>query len=56
MNELDYDEKKLNFFLKKINEYKQEKSWSREKIIDLFNQTVENFNHLETGKFLNSKM
>lgn len=30
--------------------------YDRQKMIALFNETIENFNHLETGKFLDDKM
>ena len=30
--------------------------WNRSQLIDLFNYMIPNFNHKETGKFLDGKM
>ena len=52
----DYDEDMLNYFVKSIDAMKQRGSWSRGELVDLFNEMIPNFNHKETGKFLDGKM
>jgi hypothetical protein len=32
------------------------KNWVKNEIVDLFNELIPNFNHKETGKYLDSKM
>lgn len=55
-NEANYSEELLNKFWNEISEMKANKKWTRKEIIDLFNELIPNFNHKETGKFLDSKM
>ena len=55
-NEIDYDEEKLNKFNEEINRLKTEAKWTRSELIDLFNWMIPNFNHKETGKFLDGRM
>jgi FlaA1/EpsC-like NDP-sugar epimerase len=55
-NELLVENQKLSVFTDKINEIKASKSWKKEEIVDLFNYMIPNFNHKETGKYLDSKM
>jgi len=31
-------------------------SWGKKEIVDLFNQMIPNFNHRDTGKYLDAKM
>jgi FlaA1/EpsC-like NDP-sugar epimerase len=52
----DVDERKLHHFEYTINSFLKRGTWHREKIIELFNSTLPNFRHLETGKFLDAKM
>ena len=52
----DYDEAKLEEFTRKIGELKAKGSWSRGELIDLFNWMIPEFNHKETGKFLDGRM
>ncbi len=54
--ELEYDLKKLEYFKNEINKMKSKCAWSRKDLIDLFNEMIPNFNHKETGKFLDNKM
>ena len=44
----------LNF--KGINALKKAQGWSKEDIVDIFNRTLPNFRHSETGKYLDGKM
>ncbi|SED68175.1 Polysaccharide biosynthesis protein [Tenacibaculum sp. MAR_2010_89] len=55
-NVFKVENKKLDFFENKINELRKVKKWNKEQIIDLFNEMIPNFEHKETGKYLDSKM
>jgi len=55
-NKLSFEEDKLNMFEKRISDMKKALSWDRKLIINLFNEMLPEFNHKETGKFLDSKM
>jgi FlaA1/EpsC-like NDP-sugar epimerase len=55
-NEAAYDEQKLDYFVKAIRDLRTKNRWSREELIDVFNQMLPEFNHKETGKFLDGKM
>jgi FlaA1/EpsC-like NDP-sugar epimerase len=55
-NEPDYNEEKLNFFTEQIQKLKARKKWEKREIVDLFNEMIPGFNHLETGKYLDNKM
>ena len=55
-NEEGTKKEKLIKFLEKINKFKLNKNWTRQEILESFNQILENFDHLEEGKFLDDKM
>ncbi len=56
-NDQNYDLEKLNKFLEKIKEFKESnQNWKKKSIIDLFNYMIDDFNHKETGKYLDGKM
>ena len=55
-NRLLYDNKMLNLFEKGVNELLLKNNWSKSDILNLFNQILPNFNHFETGKYLDQKM
>ena len=55
-NELIYDEQLLQHFTLTIENMKKKGEWTRGELIDLFNYMIPNFNHKETGKFLDSRM
>lgn len=55
-NPVDYDEAKFAKFTETIASLKKKGEWSRGELIDLFNWMIPNFNHKETGKFLDSRM
>jgi hypothetical protein len=55
-NELEYRQELLALFEQQIASYKQEKSWAKEQIVELFHQMIPDFGHKETGKYLDSKM
>jgi FlaA1/EpsC-like NDP-sugar epimerase len=55
-NDAVYDEQKLTYFIKTIRSLREKGAWTRLELIELFNQTILEFNHQEKGKFLDSKM
>jgi FlaA1/EpsC-like NDP-sugar epimerase len=55
-SQLDFNGTVLDNFLERINVLKQNGKWTREEIVSLFNEVLPDFQHLETGKYLDSKM
>jgi len=55
-NELHFENEKLNHFFNTISQYKKDKKWSKEQIVELFHQMIPDFGHKETGKYLDAKM
>ncbi|NMH65591.1 UDP-N-acetylglucosamine 4,6-dehydratase [Shewanella salipaludis] len=55
-NEPLYQQELLTLFEQQIASYKQDKSWTKEQIVELFHQMIPDFGHKETGKYLDSKM
>jgi FlaA1/EpsC-like NDP-sugar epimerase len=55
-NEPLYDEQRLNLFTETIHGLRENNKWFRSEVIDLFNQMIPEFNHQETGKFLDGRM
>jgi len=55
-NEPVFEEGKLEKFTNVITSMKKNGDWNRSEIISLFNEIIPNFNHKETGKFLDNKM
>lgn len=55
-NNLVLEKDKLYKFESRITELKDRGIWQKEQIVDLFNEMIPNFNHKETGKYLDSKM
>ena len=55
-NDLEYDNDKLDYFTKIIEQLKLEKSWTKDELVDLFHHMIPDFGHKETGKYLDSKM
>jgi FlaA1/EpsC-like NDP-sugar epimerase len=55
-NELDIDREKLDYFEKTITAIKNQQTWTKEPIVELFYHMIPNFGHKETGKYLDSKM
>jgi FlaA1/EpsC-like NDP-sugar epimerase len=51
-----FDAAKLDAFLQSIDAMLTAGSWNRAELIDLFNRTITEFNHRETGKFLDGRM
>ena len=46
----------LDLFRSRINALKQKGAWERKDLIDLFNRLLPEFNHKETGRFLDDRM
>jgi FlaA1/EpsC-like NDP-sugar epimerase len=55
-NEACYDEEKLSMFADTIQHMRTRGKWTRSELIDLFNRILPEFNHKETGTFLDGKM
>ena len=55
-NELLYDEVPLDFFINTINQYKRQKRWSKEQLLELGTYMVPELAHKDTGKYLDAKM
>ena len=55
-NALEYDSDILDNFEKKLAIMRESGRWSKEEIIEIYKMTVPEFNHKETGKFLDQRM
>lgn len=51
-----YDERQLKIFTETIYTLRNQGTWTRTDLITLFNRMIPEFNHKETGKFLDGKM
>ena len=55
-NDTVYDEKLITHFTDTIEELKQNKSWTKEQLVELFFEMIPNFGYVEKGKYLDAKM
>jgi len=55
-NQPKFDPALLDQFVSAITSMRQKGSWSKDEIVRLFNQMIPEFNHLETGKYLDGRM
>ena len=55
-NEALYDEKLIQHFSETINEFKQNKIWTKAQLVKLFFEMIPNFDYIEKGKYLDAKM
>lgn len=55
-NEAIFDQASLDHFTRTITELRRTGRWTRGQLIDLFNTMISEFNHKETGKFLDGRM
>ena len=46
----------IDYFSNTIQQMLKEKQWTKQQIVDLFNYMIPDFKHIETGKYLDSKM
>lgn len=53
---LDFEDEKLNYFLESIHEMNESLSWTKSDLVELFHELLSDFDHKETGKYLDSKM
>ena len=55
-NELSFDPVMIAMFEDTITKLKQNKAWTKEEIVELFNKVLQDFGHKDTGKYLDGKM
>lgn len=55
-NDAIYNQEKLEMFTSEINQLKSIKRWDKNYLVELFHKMIPNFGHIETGKYLDSKM
>ena len=55
-NQLEYSGGELKTFLSEISELKNNLSWSKEDLVMCFNRLLPDFDHMETGRYLEGKM
>lgn len=55
-NEALYDFELISRFEKTISEFKENKTWTKNGIVQLFSEMIPSFDHRETGKYLDGKM
>ncbi len=55
-NEPIFDDQKLEYFTKTIQRLKDQGAWQKGELVELFNAMIPNFNHKETGKYLDQRM
>jgi len=55
-NELENYDGQIDHFKNTIRSMKQRKYWSKQEIVDLFHYMLPDFEHKETGKYLDNKM
>lgn len=55
-SQLMFDDFKLDSFLTKIDSFKQNRIWSKKDLLEEFLKILPDFDHKETGKYLDSKM
>ena len=55
-NEADFDTNLLDNFIEVISDLRNQQVWEKAPIVDLFNQLIPEFDHKETGKYLDERM
>lgn len=55
-NPVEFNETMLNHFVDAIERIRSRGVWEKAEIVALFNEMIPEFQHLETGKYLDSKM
>ncbi|MGD8327598.1 MAG: UDP-N-acetylglucosamine 4,6-dehydratase [Sphingomonadales bacterium] len=56
LNKPEFDIDKLEYFSTEISRIKAQEVWDKPEIVALFNEMIPDFNHKETGKYLDSRM
>jgi len=47
---------KLEWFIEELETIRKQPTWEKQPIVDLFNEMIPDFQHKETGKYLDSRM
>ncbi|MDC1348848.1 UDP-N-acetylglucosamine 4,6-dehydratase [Amylibacter sp.] len=55
-NKANFSSSMLDNFVKMIHELRAQKVWEKAPIVDLFNEMIPDFDHKETGKYLDGRM
>ena len=55
-NESDFDTNLLDNFIEVISDLRNQQVWEKAPIVDLFNKMIPDFDHKETGKYLDGRM
>ncbi|MFA7450094.1 MAG: UDP-N-acetylglucosamine 4,6-dehydratase [Bacteroidales bacterium] len=55
-NESGHDKEKTAYFTRSIEQMKKQGGWSKEELVKLFFEMIPNFDYVEKGKYLDSKM
>ena len=55
-NEPAFDEARLQHFLAIIERLRAQPTWDKSELVDLFNHMIPDFQHKETGRYLDSRM
>ena len=55
-NEPVYDEGKLAYFLSTIDRIRAQPTWDKPELVELFNHMIPEFQHKDTGKYLDGRM
>lgn len=55
-NEPVFDADKLDWFISRIDDIRSGATWDKPEIVALFNEMIPDFNHKETGKYLDNRM
>ena len=55
-NQPIYDEENLNKFFTSIKKLRTKGTWTKDEIVDLYFKILPEFNHKETGKYLDQRM
>jgi FlaA1/EpsC-like NDP-sugar epimerase len=56
LNKANFDGSKLDHFLAEITRIRAEATWDKPEIVTLFNEMIPDFQHKETGRYLDSRM
>ena len=55
-NDPEFDANKLEHFLATIERLRAQPTWDKPELVDLFNEMIPEFQHKETGKYLDGRM
>lgn len=55
-NDPSFDEMRLEHFIERIRQTRLGTTWDKPEIVELFNYMIPDFNHQETGKYLDGRM